>query len=401
MSVAISLHRPTAEFPAAGVSADLERRILILAPTGNDARFTCEFLAAAGLLPRVCRDIAELCDEIGRGCSAIVLAEETLAYSSIHSLISLLAEQPSWSDIPILLVTSGGEVSQTQMRRLSIFGPAGNVILLERPFRPGTLVSTIEVALRARQRQYEARDFLDELKRAHDEIQVASQAKDLFLARLSHELRTPLNPALLIASEFAVDPDLPAEVRQNFDIIRKNIELEARLIDDLLDLTRITSGKMILHRERMNLHEVVTDALAIIQSDREKKNIQLNLRLQASRCAVSGDPIRLQQVFWNILKNAVKFTPANGTITVESFLAGDHGEIVSVQVTDTGIGMTPDESAQAFQAFVQGDHRFGGLGLGLAISQNLVQLHHGRILAQSAGRGHGSTFTVELPLADN
>ncbi|MGH7979897.1 MAG: hypothetical protein ACREE6_11030, partial [Limisphaerales bacterium] len=186
--------RPVATAPAAN-----DRRILILAPTENDARLTSEFLASAGMLSKVCRDATELCGEFSRGCGALILAEETLGESSIRNLVSLLAEQPSWSDVPILLVTSGGEASQTQLRRRGIFGPGGNVILLERPFRPGTIVSVLEVALRARQRQYEARDFMEELKRAHHETKVASQAKDAFLAALSHELRTPLSPALLIA----------------------------------------------------------------------------------------------------------------------------------------------------------------------------------------------------------
>jgi signal transduction histidine kinase len=401
MIVENCIQSDTNESPVAAMPSNHERRILILAPTGKDAQLTAEFLTKARLFPHVCRDVPELCDEIGDGCGAIILAEEILLENSIGGLVSLLAGQPSWSDVPILLVTSGGEASQTQIRRLGIFGPAGNVILLERPFRPGTLISTLEVALRARQRQYEARDFVEELKRAHDEIQVASQAKDRFLAALSHELRTPLNPALLIASEFAVDHGLSEEVRRNFETIRNHIELEARLIDDLLDLTRITSGKMILNRQPVDVHQVLTDALAIVQPDCEEKHIQVNLKLGVSRCIVDGDAVRLQQVFWNILKNAVKFTPSHGTITVESSVSGGNEDYLCVQVKDTGIGMIPAELANVFHAFVQGDHRFGGLGLGLAITKNLVQLHMGRLSADSAGRNQGSTFSVELPLAAN
>ncbi|HEY1663293.1 MAG TPA: HAMP domain-containing sensor histidine kinase [Verrucomicrobiae bacterium] len=393
--------------PADSTPADVERRILILAPTGNDARLTAEFLASARLSPQICRDAPALCAEINRGCGAVVLAEETLGDSSIQQLVFLLGGQPSWSDLPILLITSGGEASQVQLRRLGIFGQGGNVILLERPFRPGTLISTIEVALRARQRQYEARDFVEELKRAHHEAKTANQAKDAFLAALSHELRTPLNPALLIASEFAVDRELPEPVRRNFETIRKNIELEARLIDDLLDLTRVTSGKMILRRERVDIHEILTDALNIVRPDSEEKDIQLDLELNATRSDVNGDAVRLQQVFWNILKNAVKFTPRSGTVVVKSSIINDDRSL-SIQVTDTGIGMTADESARVFHPFAQGDHaggkgthRFGGLGLGLAISKNLVQLHSGTIVAESAGRNQGATFTVELPLAGN
>jgi len=392
-------------YPAAVTSNNDERRILILAPTGIDAHLTADFLARANLSPRVCNDARKLCDEIARGCGAIILAEETLDDSSIEGLLLLLAGQPSWSDIPVILVTRGGEASKMQLRRLSIFGPGGNVILLERPFRPGTLVSTLEVALRARQRQYEARNFVETLKRAHDEAQMASRAKDAFLAALSHELRTPLSPVLLIASEYAGDNRLPDEVRQCFQTILKNIELEARLIDDLLDLTRVTSGKLVLRREDVDLHRVLKDALDTVRAEIQKKQIQLELNLSAPNCTIHGDAVRLQQVFWNILKNAAKFTPKYGTISVESSIIRKQNMDLVVRITDSGIGMTREESARVFQAFVQGDHangngthRFGGLGLGLAISKNLVHLHSGTITAESPGRNQGATFTVTLPL---
>jgi signal transduction histidine kinase/CheY-like chemotaxis protein len=388
---------PPAPVAATAKPASDERRVLILAPTGNDARLTAGFLADAGLAAEICRDPPQLCDEIARGCGAIILAEENLGQRSIINLVQILDDQPSWSDIPIVLITSGGEVSQTRLRRLAIFGPGGNVILLERPCRPGTLVSTVEVALRARLRQYEARDSVEALKRAHDEIKMASQAKDAFLAALSHELRTPLNPALLLASEFARDPQLPAEVRENFEIIRKNIELEARLIDDLLDLTRVTNGKMVLQRQLSDAHAILMDALDTVRAECQAKNIRLVLHLDARRHAVEADMVRLQQVFWNVLKNAVKFTPTDGTITVETSVK-DGGRLL-IKISDTGIGLAPDEAPQLFKAFVQGTHRFGGLGLGLAISKSLVELHSGTIVAESAGRNRGSTFKIELPLA--
>ena len=401
--------------PVAIVPGDDERRILILAPTGIDAHLTAEFLAKADLSSRICGDVQDLCDQIGLGCGAIILAEETLGDSSIEYLLSLLGGQPSWSDIPIVLVTKGGDASKMQLRRLAIFGPSGNVTLLERPFRPGTLVSAAEVALRSRQRQYEARAFVETLKQARDEAQRASRAKDAFLAALSHELRTPLSPVLLIASEYACDQQLPEDVRQNFDIIRKNIELEARLINDLLDLTRVTTGKFSLQRDHVDACKILMEALETVRPEIRKKEIQLDLDLGADHCTVNGDSVRLQQVFWNVLTNAVKFTPKNGTIRVESSIVQKQKQHIELQVrvTDSGIGMTPEESARVFQAFAQGDHanpnvngngngnrahRFGGLGLGLAISKNLVHLHSGTITAKSAGRNQGATFTITLPL---
>jgi signal transduction histidine kinase len=381
----------------------LGRRVLIVAPTGNDAELTAGFLSQAKLGSKVCRDVTQLAEEVKLGCGAIVLAEETLGQNSISVLIQALAEQPVWSDIPIILITSGGEVSQTHLRRLAIFGPGGNVTLLERPFRPITLVSTLEVALRSRQRQYEACHSVEELKQAHDEIQIASRAKDDFLAALSHELRTPLNPVLLIASENAGDPELPEKMRGDFEMIRKNIELEARLIDDLLDLTRISRGKLSLNQQVCDVHDILRDALNTNAMDIQHKKLSLQMDLEANPCTVLGDAVRLQQVFWNVLKNAVKFTPAGGSITVQTGSLAGQNKIV-IRVTDTGIGMAPTEIARVFNAFTQGDHasdghshRFGGLGLGLAISSELVRLHHGVIQATSPGPGCGSTFTIEFP----
>lgn len=246
-----------------------------------------------------------------------------------------------------------------------------------------------------------------ELKRARDEAVAASRAKDDFLAALSHELRTPLNPVLLLASDAASNQDLPPPIRADFELIRKNIDLEARLIDDLLDLTRISHGKLQLHQRDCDIHDVLQDAIANIRSDLASKRIQLNVDLAASHSTVRGDSVRLQQVFWNILKNAVKFTPQQGTIHLSTQVSAN-GQLV-VKVTDTGIGMTTEELSRAFQAFTQGEHatqasslhRFGGLGLGLAITKMLVDLHHGAIQASSEGRDLGSTFVVELPLIEN
>jgi len=241
------------------------------------------------------------------------------------------------------------------------------------------------------------------LMQAKTAAESASRAKDNFLAALSHELRTPLNPALLIASESADNRELPGEVRLNFETIRKNIELEARLIDDLLDLTRITAGKMILNRDVVNIHHILADALRTVHSDQQEKNIPVTIKLDATHSLVNGDAVRLQQIFWNVLKNAVKFTPANGQITVET--GNDAADQIIIKITDNGLGMSATEVTRIFAPFAQGDHargdthQFGGLGLGLAIAKNLVELHGGKISARSAGVGLGSVFTIELPAA--
>jgi len=243
------------------------------------------------------------------------------------------------------------------------------------------------------------------LREARDAAEKSGRAKDDFLAALSHELRTPLNPVLLLASEAADNPAFPADVRAHFLAIRKNAELEARLIDDLLDLTKITYGKLNLNFGTHELPQILNDALVTVRAEIERKQIELRLESRGVAAPrVSADDVRLQQVFWNLLKNAVKFTPERGTIALTTCL-GSGGGTVIVAISDTGIGLSPSELERIYDAFTQGDHasadgphRFGGLGLGLAISKRIVEQHHGTLVATSPGPGLGSTFTVELPL---
>ena len=245
-----------------------------------------------------------------------------------------------------------------------------------------------------------------EVAAARDAAMAASRAKDDFLATLSHELRTPLNPVLLLATEAAGNMQLPDEVREDFATIAKNVTLEARLIDDLLDLTRIVRGKLALEMRPFDVHESVEDALEMARGEIDQKRISLTLKLEARERMVHGDDVRLKQVFWNVIKNAAKFTPEDGQITIESHTVDENGSMI-VSVTDTGIGMLPEELARIFEPFSQGDHalqvphRFGGMGLGLAISRMMMELHSGSISATSTGRNQGTTFTIKLPLLRN
>jgi len=242
------------------------------------------------------------------------------------------------------------------------------------------------------------------LRVSEAQAKAASRAKDDFLAALSHELRTPLNPVLLLATEAANDEKLPAAVRADFETIAKNVTLEARLIDDLLDLTRITHGKLALEMQPFDVHASLREVLAMACEEIDQKKIVLSLKLGARDCTLCGDDVRLKQVLWNVIKNAVKFTPEGGRITVETATMADTDEL-EIRVTDSGIGMTPAELERVFEAFCQGDHtmqngshRFGGVGLGLAISRMLVKLHAGSISAHSGGRNRGTTISIVLPL---
>ncbi len=230
------------------------------------------------------------------------------------------------------------------------------------------------------------------------EAEAASRAKDQFLAILSHELRTPLTPVLTAVHMLLSSSDLPAHARETMEIVRRNVEMEARLIDDLLDLTRISRGKMQLQPSPTDLHEKLLNALQTVQDDVRGKRLELSKDFRATLTTVNADPTRLQQVFWNILKNAVKFTPEGGKVFIRTADAGDGR--VRIEVTDTGIGIAPESLGRIFDVFEQGGkevtRQFGGLGLGLNISKALVEAHGGRITAASAGIGQGATFAVEL-----
>ncbi|WP_133792849.1 hybrid sensor histidine kinase/response regulator [Prosthecobacter fusiformis] len=236
------------------------------------------------------------------------------------------------------------------------------------------------------------------LREAKDEAEKASQAKDDFLAALSHELRTPLTPVLLSSSVMSKDMRLPEDVRHALGMIERHVSLEARLIDDLLDLTRISRGKLLLRTELCDVHSLIHHAWEIIKDDAKSKNLDVQIDLQASHSRLAGDPARIQQVFWNLLKNAVKFTPPAGSIQLTSHHDAATMTLV-VEVKDTGIGFEPSLAQQLFLPFEQEkmEVQFGGLGLGLAIARAIVELHGGSIAASSAGPGKGALFTVALP----
>ncbi len=250
-----------------------------------------------------------------------------------------------------------------------------------------------------------------DLREARDAAEAASRAKDDFLAVLSHELRTPLTPILAEVSARLDDPETPPSLRPLLEMTQRNVGLEARLIGDLLDITKIDRGKLSLDREVADAHALVAQALDICRADVLAGDLRLELDLAASEHFADADPARLQQIAWNLIKNAIKFTPPGGRITIRTrnVQAGDDGDGDGVpgrprwalEVSDSGIGIEPDALPRIFVPMEQGDpritRRFGGLGLGLAISRSLAEAHGGTLRAASEGRGLGATFTLELP----
>ena len=243
--------------------------------------------------------------------------------------------------------------------------------------------------------------LLDAERSARMSAQRATRIKDEFLATLSHELRTPLSSILGWTQVLlrTGSQDLPAQHRHALDVIDRNARAQARLIDDLLDLSRIMTGKIRLERQEVSMPAIVAAALDTANPAAHAKDIVIDSRLDPAPARINGDPGRLQQVVWNLLTNAIKFTPAGGRVGVALRRVDDH---VELSVSDTGIGIPASYLPQVFDRFSQRDssttRAFGGLGLGLAISKQLVELHGGSIRVESEGEGCGSTFTVELPL---
>jgi two-component system CheB/CheR fusion protein len=237
----------------------------------------------------------------------------------------------------------------------------------------------------------------EELKRQKEAAESANIAKDRFLATLSHELRTPLTPILIWAGGMANEPSLPADINEGLQMVCRNIELEARLIDDLLDLTRIARGKLQLHLRKSDAHDLLGHAMEIVRDEIASRKLTLSVELNASDHMILADESRLQQVFWNVLKNASKFTLAPGAITIRT--SNPQPQALWIEIIDTGIGIEPQHLEKIFDAFEQTGTRREGLGLGLAISKAIVEMHRGSIRAFSEGPGKGSKFVIDLATA--
>lgn len=237
-----------------------------------------------------------------------------------------------------------------------------------------------------------------EVRKAKEEAEAANRTKDRFMAMLSHELRTPLTPVVAILSSLDADPRVPVELQQDISLMRRSVELEARLVDDLLDLTRIRHGKLHLNRRPVDGHEILRQTIGITNGPMDAKGINLRIGLLARHTTVYADSARLAQIFWNLLTNAVKFTPERGNISVNSSNVDGH---LVIRISDTGKGIPLERLERIFDAFEQGSDesgpRLGGLGLGLTIARQLAQLHGGNITASSEGPGRGSTFTISIP----
>ena len=501
----------------------LERRILVLAPTGRDSQLTQGVLAEAGLRSMICEDLPKLVQEMGRGAGALLMSEEALQSEvNLHLLGERMARQPTWSDLPILLLAHQGADSPAVRKAVRFLG---NVTLLERPVRVASLVTAAQTALRARQRQYHAREHLLELdetakalsdsegrlqalfanaavgiaeltpdgrfalvndslcrilsdsrtrllasslgnvthaddrddvegllrrlmrgeqqtfvgerrfirhdgetiwvklaisiagdenqpprgvaviedvterKHAEEDLREADRRKDEFLATLAHELRNPLAPIRNSLHIFRMAGIQDPTVQRVTEMMERQVQHMVRMVDDLLEVSRISRGKIELKRERTELASALRNAvetsLPLIEGARHK----LTVDIPEQPLPLDADPVRLAQVFSNLLNNSARYTPEGGEISIK--VSVEQGMAVTC-VSDTGEGIPEPMLKRVFHMFTQvntGSRAQGGLGIGLTLAKTLVHLHGGTIEAASAGQGKGCEFTVRLPLA--
>jgi signal transduction histidine kinase/ActR/RegA family two-component response regulator len=349
-------------------------------------------LAQEGFEAVLCQSMEALCREIDAGAGAVLLAEEAMAPPGGACLLAALARQPAWSDLPVVLFSAKGSTEETSRRTLAAFAPFGNVALLDRPVRVVSLVSALKFALRARRRQYQVRDLLAQLERS-------VRDRDQFMAMLGHELRNPL-AAISFALDFlqrAEDQDEARRRRQ--DVIARQTHQLSRLVDDLLDVSRLSAGKVTLSRAAVDLAPLVAACVESLQAMARAAHVHLEIDAAAEPIVIDGDSVRLHQITGNLVTNALKYTPAGGRVRVTARRAGASAEIV---VADTGVGIAPDMLQRIFEPFTQVeeaiDRSRGGLGLGLTLVRSLVELHGGSVRAESEGPGQGSRFVVQLPL---
>ena len=372
------------------ISEELVRRVLIVAPLGRDAELMSTHLEAAHLSCETCHDIDEVCLELARGAGAIVFTQEALTPEATPRLAWALDHQPAWSDIPILILT-GLPSSEMKSESFGALGQRTNVTILDRPVRIKSLVSATQAALRARDRQYQIRDLMEKLEdRVHE--------RDRFLAILGHELRNPLG-AILLASQMRDESGrLDGE---HADMIERQSKHLTHLVNDLLDLSRVVSGKIVLKREHIDLCIALLQALETMTDAAARQNITLDVRLCQQPLPVFVDPSRAAQIITNVISNAIKYTPEGGSVVVS---LEREGTDACVRVTDDGVGIASDRINTIFELFAQAENAIGraqgGMGIGLALVRSLLESHGGSITATSDGVGKGSEFLVRFPLEE-
>jgi two-component system, sensor histidine kinase len=382
--------------PTALFSRSNDFRVLLLPPTRRDGEVTRAFLERAGLSCALCDDAASLAAQIGLGMGAVVITDALATDPQLPRVIEALAGQPSWSDVPTIVLTRTDLKAAATTRLLDSLL---NVTVLDRPTSSRTLVSAVHAAIRGRRRQYELRDQLDVLRRAEEALRNADRRKDEFLAMLAHELRNPLAPIRTASELLARAQPLDPRSQSAVAIVQRQVTHLTRLVDDLLDVSRITQGRIELQRRPLEMAAIIAQAMESVEPLLREKRHKVILVASRQPLYVHGDSARLVQCLTNLLTNAAKYTDPGGEVRLE--LREEQGTAV-VSVTDNGVGIPGELLPQIFELFVQSarslDRSEGGLGIGLSVVQRLIQMHGGQVSAASGGPGLGSTFEIRLPV---
>jgi signal transduction histidine kinase/ActR/RegA family two-component response regulator len=371
-------------------------RVLLLLLTTRDSDITCAILEDNGLECHVCRDANDLREQLALGAGAILVGEELLKVDGVHAAIAQTLEvQGAWSDLPVLILTGRGADSLVVGDAVALLG---NVTLLERPLRVSALLSALRTSLRARTRQYEIRDHLDALERARDAEADAVRRKNEFLAMLAHELRNPLAPIRNALHVLALD-DGDAQRRHALHAtMSRQVDHMVRLMDDLMEASRVSRGRIELRRRKIDLRHALRSALELSAPLVEAGGVTLQVDVPERPLTVDADPVRLTQVFGNLLNNAAKYGRPGGRIMVKASAVDDSAV---VEILDDGIGIDPAVLPHVFELFTQGrrdrNRLQDGLGIGLALVKQLVELQGGRVEVHSAGHDKGTRVVVRLP----
>ncbi len=375
------------------LSQSSTERVLIVTALPNDAELTTKILNNVGLQAETCRDLSHLCQKITDGAGAVLLGLEVFGQDTTE-LQNLVTMQPTWSDVPFVILTAEGLV---QDKSSHVFSWLRNVTFLEKPTRVVTLVSSLKFALAARKRQYQVRDLLNDLIASQKNAEDANRTKSIFLANMSHEIRTPIGAIIGFLGLLREADGDPIKKQEFFDIIERNSNQLLRLIDDILDLSKVEAGQISLENVRFSLAKFLRDFSSTTTLKAREKGISFKLILLTEIPEyVVSDATRLKQIVGNIVGNALKFTTQGEVILAVSFEV----DKLTLTVTDSGIGISKSEVLKLFKPFVQADpsvtRAYGGTGLGLALTKKLTHIMGGDFVLKSTKINGGSVFSAWL-----
>jgi signal transduction histidine kinase/CheY-like chemotaxis protein len=388
-----------------------EERVLVLMPTVRDSERVVELLAEVDVRGVICADVGKLSHAVHGGASAVLMTDEALITDNCGQLAECARAQPQWSAVPFVVLARDGAGEHLARNAMDTLR---NVIVVERPVRAATLVSVVLSALRGRHHQYEIRDAIMEqkatLEALHrsqaelaaraEQLRAADARKDEFIATLAHELRNPLAP-IRTGVDLLLSMPHSAMTSSTLTVMQRQLGHMVRLIDDLLDVSRITQGKLELKRKRVTIDEVINAAVELSRPAIQDRRHTLHVSVARPKLWLDADITRLAQAISNLLNNASKYTAAGGRIELEVVHEGDE---VVIKVRDNGIGIPHDHLDDVFEMFSQVSRTLersqGGLGIGLALVRRLVEMHGGTVRAESKGAGTGSTFEIRLSLPE-